>query len=90
LSLQFSSLCTSSHDYWSLCFFLVSRNTFIHLFNQKISHSCKCKAIIDIWQKSSTLVNFQEINLYRIHLHPSIFSTPWENMIHKIVWSSKT
>jgi hypothetical protein len=50
---------------------------------------CKCKAIIDIWPKSSTLMNFQEINLCRIHSHPTIFSTLWENMIQKTVWSSK-
>jgi endonuclease IV len=37
------------------------------------------------------LVNFQEImNLYRIHSHPIIFSTPWENMTSKTIWSSKT
>jgi hypothetical protein len=46
---------------------------------------CKCKAIIDIWPNSSTLVNFQEINLYKIHSRPTTFSIPWENMIQKTV-----
>ncbi len=91
LSLQISSLYTSSHDYSSLCFFSVSRNTVTHVFNQKMSHLCKRKAIINIWPKSSTLVSFQEMmNLYTINSRPTIFSTPSENMIHKTVWSSKT
>jgi hypothetical protein len=89
LSLQISSLYTSSHDYLSLCFFLVSRNTVTLTLSQKISHLYKCKAIIDIWPKSSTLVNFKEMNWYRIHSLPTIFSTPWENRIQKTVWASK-
>ncbi len=36
LSLQISSLCTSSQDYLSLCFFSASRNTVTHVFNQKM------------------------------------------------------
>ncbi len=89
-SLQINSLYISSHDYSNLCFFSVSRNTITHIFNHKMSHLCKCKAIIDIWPKSSTLVNFQEMNLYRIHSRPTIFSTQWDNMILKTLLSSKT
>jgi hypothetical protein len=89
-SLQISSLYTSSHDYLSLCLFSLSRNTVTPVFSQKMSHLCKCKAVIDIWLKSWILVNNQEINLYRIHSRPTIFSTPWENMIQKIILSSKT
>ncbi len=88
LILQISSLYTSSHDYSNLCSFLVSRNTVIHVLNQKILHWCKCKAIIDIWPKSTTLVNFQEMNWYIIHSLPTTFSTPWENMIRKTILSS--
>ncbi len=85
LSLRISSLYTSSHNYSILCFFSVSRNIFTRVLNQKISNLCKCKAIIDIWPNSSTLVNFQEINLYKIHSRPTTFSIPWENMIQKTV-----
>ncbi len=88
LNLQISSLSTSSHDYSSLYSFSVSRNTVTHIFNQKMSHLCKCKVIIDIWLKSSTLVNFQEMNLFRIHSRPTIFSILWENIIRETVWSS--
>jgi hypothetical protein len=35
-------------------------------------------------------VNFQEMNWYRMHSHPTIFSTLWESMVHKTVWSFKT
>ncbi len=52
LNLQISSLYTSSHDYSSLCSFSVSRNTVTLTLSQKMSHLCKCKAIIDIWPKS--------------------------------------